>query len=363
MRSSQSPHGAHNFEMKTSRGRLHLPAWIARTLRWLWTGIRRVAQFLLITWGTLAIFYSNLPWAWARDVLALAFAAFSVWALWVARHQKLQRLFAVAFGVVAVWWICIPPSQDRPWRPEVAVVPRATIDGDRVTFTGFRNFKYRSRDDFAVRYERREVSLSHLVSIDLFISYWKIGPIAHTFLSFNFDDDTPPVCISIETRPEVGEGFNPLASMFKQFELIYVVGDERDIVLVRTNCRNEDVFLYRIRSTPEAVRRLFRIYLERMNMLADRPEWYHLLSNNCTLNIIRYMRAAGAPHGRFDHRFLLNGLIDRYVYGAGVVDTSLGFEELRSRSHINDVARSVGDADDFSAQIRASLPVPAGNPP
>src|SRR4029453_6233453 len=118
------------------------------------------------------------------------------------------------------------------------------------------------------------------------------------------------VCVSIETRPEIGEGFDPIASMFKQFELIYVVGDERDIVRARTAQRGEEGFLYRIRAAPDAVRRLFRIYLDRINQLADHPEWYHLLSNNCTLNIIRYSRAAGGQHSRFEFRHLLNGLID-----------------------------------------------------
>ena len=106
-----------------------------------------------------------------------------------------------------------------------------------------------ARDDFTVRYEEREVSISHLTSLDFFVSYWKKGPVGHTFLSFNFDN-APPLCISIETRPEVGEGFSPIASLFKQFELIYVVGDERDIVRVRTNYRNEDVYLYRILTSP-----------------------------------------------------------------------------------------------------------------
>jgi hypothetical protein len=165
--------------------------------------------------------------------------------------------------------------------------------------------------------------------------------------------------MSIEARPEVGEGFNALATMFKQYELIYVVGDERDIVRVRTDYRNEDVFLYRIRATPEGARRLFRVYLDRINELADRPEWYHLLKNNCTLNILRHARrAAGVGRGRFDYRYLLNGLIDRYLYGEGVIDTSLDFEELRRRSHINDTARAAGDAKDFSARIRSSLPAP-----
>ena len=116
-------------------------------------------------------------------------------------------------------------------------MPQAFIDGDRVRLTGVRNFEYRARDDFTVRYEERVISLSHLTGIDFYVSYWSEGPVAHTFLSFIFDN-APPLSISIETRPEVGEGFAPIASLFKQFELIYVVGDERDIVGVRTNYRH-----------------------------------------------------------------------------------------------------------------------------
>src|SRR4029453_15415478 len=105
--------------------------------------------------------------------------------------------------------------------PEVAVMPRAFIDGDRVRITGVRNFEYRSRDDFTVRYEEREVSVSHLTSLDSYLSSWREGPLGPTFLSFYFDN-APPLSISIETRPEIGEGFAPVASLFKQFELIYV---------------------------------------------------------------------------------------------------------------------------------------------
>ena len=337
-----------------------LPGWIARPCRWCWAAFRHLSLLLLILWASMAIHYSNLPWAWARTTLAMAFAAFAVAAVWVMRRRAMKWAFVVAFAIVVIWWTCIPPSHDRPWRREVAVLPRAVfIDDDRVRLTGVRNFNYRSVDDFDARYEDREIRISRMVSVDLFISYWKVGPVAHTFVSFNFDDGTPPVCISIETRPEVGEAFDPLASMFKQFELIYIVGDERDIVRLRTDYRNEEVFLYRIRATPAGVQRLFRIYLDRINYLAEHPEWYRLLSNNCTLNIIRYARAAGAPHGRFNHRHLLNGFIDRYVYGAGIVDTSLGFEELRRRSHITATARAAGNVADFSTQIRASLPVPS----
>ena len=81
------------------------------------------------------------------------------------------------------------------------------------------------------------------------MSYWSEGLVGHTFLSFIFDN-APPLSISIETRPEVGEGFDPIASLFKQFELIYVVGDERDLVGVRTNHRRETVYLYRLNTRP-----------------------------------------------------------------------------------------------------------------
>jgi len=256
-------------------------------------------------------------------------------------------------GVVA-WWISISPSHDRQWRPEVAVMPRAYIDGDRMRLTGVRNFEYRTRDDFTVRYEEREVSLSHLTALDFYVSYWSEGLVGHTFLSFMFDN-APPLSISIETRPEVGEGFAPIASLFKQFELIYVVGDERDLVGVRTNHRHETVYLYRLNASADDERRLLLVYLARINELADRPEFYHLLSNSCTINIVRYMNAAGRV-GRFDIRHLLNGLIDSYLYHSGRVDTSLPFDELRRRSLINGAAHAADGAPDFSERIRASLP-------
>src|SRR5262245_57011784 len=313
-------------------------SWLLSPVRWVLAGLGFLGRLLLVTWATLAIYYSNLPWAWSRLALAIAFAGFSLWALWLTRRPRMRWVFLGLFAAVVVWEISIPPSHDRPWRPEVAVLPRAVVDGDRVRLTGVRDFDYRSVDDFTVRYIEREVSLSHLTTVNLFISYWWPGPIAHTFVSFNFDNE-PPVCISIEARPEVGEGFSPVASMFKQFELIYVVGEERDLVRVRTNFRGEEVFLYQIRASPEGVRRLLLIYLDRINELADRPEWYHLLKNNCTINIVRYANAAGRV-GRWDIRHLLNGWIDRYLFEAGAVDTSLPFEELRARSRINDAARA-----------------------
>jgi len=235
-----------------------LRKFLSRSFGWLIAAIWFLCRAALVTWATLAIYYSNLPWTGMRLALAAAFAALTIWAIWFSRQRRMSVIAIVLFLGVAVWWITIRPSHDRHWRPEVAVMPRAFIDGDRVRLTGVRNFDYRTRDDFTVRYEEREVLLSHLTALDFYVSYFMAGPVGHTFLSFIFDN-APPLSISIETRPEVGEGFAPIASLFKQFELIYVVGDERDLVGVRTNYRHEAVYLYRLNTSPDDARRLLLV--------------------------------------------------------------------------------------------------------
>lgn len=328
--------------------------WLRKIPGWLLRGSKFLVLALVVAWGSLALYYSTLPWAGLRIALAVAFAAFGIWALWLTKRPRMRWAFAALYLVVLVGWSFIEPSHDREWRKDVAVMPRATIDGDRVHITGVRNFDYRSRDDFTVRYEEREVSLSSLVALDFFISYWMPGPVGHTFVSFIFDD-APPLNISIETRPEAHEGFDPLASLFKQYELIYVVGEERDIVGVRTNFRGEDVYFYRLRIPAEGARQLLQVYLERINELADEPEFYHLLSNSCTVNIVRYANLAGRQ-GDFDFRHYLNGWVDQYLYDMRLMKAQLPFSELRRRSRISPSTEPADDAGQFAQHIRESVP-------
>jgi hypothetical protein len=328
-------------------------------LRWLIAGIKFLVEILVATWTTLAIYFSNLPWPALRLGLAVAFAVFAIWVFWLSRRQRMMAMAIALVLVVFAWYLTITPSQDRNWRPEVAVMPRAFIDGDHVRITGVRNFDYRSRNDFTAHYEERELDLSHLTGLDFFVSYWSEGPVAHTFVSFIFDN-AAPLSISIETRPEVGRGFEPIASMFKQFELIYVVGEERDLVGLRAIHRQETVYLYQLNASLADARRLLLVYLARINELADRPEFYNLFTNSCTINIIRYANAAGRQ-GRLDIRHIFNGLIDGYLYRSGRVDTTLPFAELRRRSLINEDVEAADGAPEpeFSQRIRTSLPLVA----
>ncbi|WP_027469811.1 Lnb N-terminal periplasmic domain-containing protein [Deefgea rivuli] len=344
------------MKIMQSRFAQRLLTWIHTPTSWLFAILVFLCAFGLVAWGSLALYWSNLPWSELRVVAAAVFALFGIWALWLTCKSKMRFVFAALFLLVLAYWWMIPASHQREWQTDVAVMPRAVIDGDRVLLKNVRNFHYTGRDEFTVKYEDREVLLSHLTGVDFFISYWMKGPVGHTFVSFIFDN-APPVSISIETRPETHEGFDPLASMFKQFELIYVVGDERDIVGVRTNHRKEDVFLYPVKVSAESARALFLVYLERINELADRPEWYNLLSNNCTLNIVRYANRVGRADD-FNIRHLLNGWIDAYLFNAGFLDTDLPFDEFRRLSHINEAAQAAEGAPDFSERIRAHLPRP-----
>lgn len=326
----------------------------ARLFFWLIAAIGFLGRLLLVAWATLAIYYSNLPWPAARLAVAVAFAMFAIFAFWFSRSRRMPAIAMALFLGVVAWWIAIPASHDRNWRPEVAVMPRAVFSGDNVHLTGVRNFDYRSRNDFTERWEERDIQLSHVTGLDFYVSYFTEGPVGHTFVSFLFDN-AQPLSISIETRPEVGEGFAPVASLFKQFELIYLVGEERDIVGVRTNHRPEPVYLYHLNTSAADTRRLLLVYLKRINELADHPEFYNLLTNSCTINIVRYANAAGRGGG-FDIRHYLNGLVDAYLYESGRIDTSLPFDELRRRSLINEAANAAEGASDFPQRIRASLP-------
>jgi hypothetical protein len=177
---------------------------------------------------------------------------------------------AGAIALVAVWELTIPPSNTGDWQPKVAEMPYAEIDGDRVVIHNFRNFDYFSKTDFHPQWETKTVQLSNLRTVDFFTNFWGPKLICHTFVSF---DSGPAgyVCISIETRTKKNQGYSAIAVLYRQYELYYVIGDERDIVRLRTNYRLEDVYLYHlIPATPERSRALFLDYVKSANELHER---------------------------------------------------------------------------------------------
>jgi hypothetical protein len=232
----------------------------------------------------------------------------------------------------------------------------AEINGDEVTFHNVRNCEYRTETDFTPRWETRKVRISELTGLDLPITYWGSPWMAHPIASFQFAD-APPVCFSIETRKEMGESYSAIGGLYRQFELIYIVADERDVVRLRTNYRQgEEVYFYRLTLNPDQVRERFSDYLEAVNRLHKRPRWYNAITTNCTTSIRD--QHASARRTAWNWRVLLNGKMDESMFAHGTFVTGgLPFEELKKRSQINAVARAANDAPDFSQRIRADLPL------
>lgn len=308
----------------------------------------------MVCWAGMAIFYSNLP-AGIRPFASALFVVGSLAAFVLVRpHQRSVLGFLVLFALLLVWWLKIPPSNNREWQPDVAVLPYVVFAGDQVTVHNIRNAEYRSVTDYTVRHYDATYDLKELQSVDNYLVYWGSPVIAHTMMSFGFRDGRY-LCFSIETRKRKGQGYSSIKGFFKQYELTYVVADERDVVRLRTNYRHEDVYLFRLKASRELIRKVFIDYLKEVNKLRVRPEWYNALTNNCTANI-RGHTAPYNPRGEWDWRIIANGYADRFMYEEGVVDQRLPRAELKERSRINSKANAVGSAADFSTRIREGLP-------
>jgi hypothetical protein len=306
-------------------------------------------------WSTAAIYYSNLP---ADSLRLLAAGAFAIGVVvlfvrvrpvWLA-----QCIFLAAFAGIVAWFWWTPPSNNRDWQPDVAVLPYAEINGDTVAIHNIRNCDYRSETDYTVRHYDKTFDLAKLRSVDLYLVTWGSPNIAHTMVSFGFGGGNY-VCFSIETRKTKGQDYSAVKGFFRQFELTYIVADERDVVRVRTNYRQgEEACLYRLRVTSEQGRELFLDYVRRVNELHERAEWYNALTDNCT-TAIRAQRAA-ADRAPWNWRLLLNGRLDELLYERGTIATNLPFPELKQLSHINARARAADKDSDFSTRIREKLP-------
>ncbi|MDF0666092.1 MAG: DUF4105 domain-containing protein [Nitrospira sp.] len=311
-----------------------------------------------IAWASLALWIDGPSNPTLSAIFSITFAVGCI-ALLILFRPFTRAVLVSAMGLVLVvaWWSQIAPRQDRNWTPDVARLSRATIEGSRVTIENVRNFEYRSETDFTDKWETRTYDLDRLRGFDMFLSFWGPTLIAHTIASWEFDD-TPPLAISIETRKEKGESYDALRGFFRQFELYYVVADERDVIGVRANQRGERMYLYRLRVPQERARALLLDYLEEINRLAEQPEWYNALIHNCTTSIRVHGQHIG--EGRpWDSRILLNGRLDELGYERGRLDTSLPFPELKKRSEITEKAKAAGLSPDFSRLIREGLPDPS----
>ncbi len=330
-----------------------------RRLHWLGAGFSWLMLAGMTLWAAAALYFdlsfSRLP------LLTPIFYLAVIAALAYVAKARLAKM-AVCLGgflIVLTCWLSLKPSNNHLWQLNDSQTPWSEIDGDRVTIHNFRNCYYRHAAEFTCEWLTKTVFLSQLRGIDLFMDYWGSPWIAHPIVSFQFGGDDY-VAASIEARYQAGQSYSPIRSFFRQFTIVYVLANERDLIRLRTNYRSgEDVYLYHMVASPEWARLLFLQYLQQANDLRDHPRWFNAATDNCTTNMFAQMAAAGrlpAGSSRYAWWILLNGRAPEMLYRGGNFAGNLPFPELKRQALINPVASTLDDAPDFSRRIRVNRP-------
>lgn len=316
-----------------------------------------VATVAVAAWGGLAIWFQidgAVRWA-AFAVVLLAAALMIGLAIRGARAGGWAPLLAGVL-VLGLWWSSILPSNDRDWAPDVARGVTAQVEGREVTVHNVRDFDWRSEDEGEERWQTRRYNLDDLTSLDLISSTWGMPGIAHTLMSFGFRDGRHLV-FSAEIRRERGEAFSEIGGLFKEFELVLIAADERDIIRLRTNMRGEEVSLFPLNLTPQQREELFLSYLDLGNELAYTPRFYQTVTTNCTTVIFKLARLE-EPGLPLDWRIVLSGYLPGYLQEIGLIDPIRPLEEVEAQARISERAKAAGDAEDFSARIRSPQMAP-----
>lgn len=326
-------------------------------------GIILIAVVALIVvgmtgWGALFLYCLGLPGP-LRLTLAAAFVLGVIASFVLLRNRRHALLiFAVACAALLTWYFSRRPSNDRNWAPSVAVLPTATVNGDLIEIKNIRNFDYRTAAEFTPRYYDKTFDLTKLESADLICVYWGMPAIAHVMASFGFGGDDF-VAFSIEMRNEEGEANSMLRSFFRNYELICIAADERDVIRVRTNYRSphEQAYLFRTRLPIEDQRKVFLNYVQTIDELSRTPQWYNTIDDNCTTGVLKQTRGY-KRRARYNWKILLSGYADEDAYELGMLDTSIPLAELRARGLVNKRAQAANQSADFSLRIREGVPLP-----
>ncbi|QDE82780.1 DUF4105 domain-containing protein [Myxococcus xanthus] len=311
-----------------------------------------------VTWAALALALTGAGPEGAHGGRALGAVLLAAGAVvaW-RRHSQRAALSVIGVGCVAIWgWTqTVRPATQADWAPDLTRSARAVVEGPHVTLHDVRDFRYRTTSDwdaswYSATYDTRELTGAWFI-VEPFSGVWGA---AHTMVSFGFADGRYLV-FSVEVRREKGETFSALGGLFRQFELTYVVGDERDLVQLRSNHRKDDVYLYPVDASKERITRFFLDMVARMNALHEKPEFYDTLTNNCTTNLVRHLEKVSQSQVPYDHRTLLPAFSDALAYELELIDRDAPLEQVRKRYHINARAQAADGRPDFSRRIREPL--------
>lgn len=274
--------------------------------------------------------------------------------------KKLSYLFYAGFAIALGVFFALTPSNQRDWLPENAQMLdfKLANDGKTITLYNVRNFDWHSKTDYRPNWETRQYDLDKLQSLDLIASYWMGDKIAHTLVSFGFSDGQR-VAFSIEIRKEQGEDFSTFGGFFRNYELLIIAADEKDIIYTRSNVRHEDVYIYPLVVPQTDLKPLFLAYANKARALKNKPEWYNSLTNNCTtamyplfnsLHLIPFEK-------KWDYRWIESGHFPDYLYEQNLVSHKFDFATWHNKAYINPKSDKFSNdnpisSSDYSALIR-----------
>jgi len=324
-----------------------------RVLRAIGIAIMWFILALLTLWAVAAL-YVDLRIPALRIPVTLIYVVGIITILFKLKRSWAAALCFAGFCSVLAWWLALKPSNDGNWQPDSDRTAWAEMDGDRVTIHNLRNCDYRTETDYTNCWSDRILYLSQIRAADFFLTNWGIPFASHPIVSFQ-SGDNEHVAFSIEARYKAGQAYSTILGFFRQFGLIFVAADERDVIRLRTNYRkDEEVYLYRVHVQPEVARAMFLTYVAYLNKLKDHPEWYNELTRNCTTTLDKQLAANVNNPQPWNYQFILNGTLDELLYDRGrLVTGGLPFPELKQREHINPAAQAADHSPDFSALIRA----------
>jgi len=265
--------------------------------------------------------------------------------------MEIISLLFLFFGAI---WARRKPSNHKNWSPDQKVLPYAKINGDVAHVYNIRNFKYKTEDNYNKEYYNKEFNLSEIKS-----AYYILEPfrgcrgVAHTFLSFEFKNNKF-IAISVEIRKKKGDKFSAIKGLFRGFEIMYVIGDERDLIGLRANHRKDPVHVYPLKISQEKTRDLFLDMLERANKLKEKPEFYNTITNTCLTNIIKHTHKVSKKRIPYGLKIFLPEKSDHLLHKFDFLDTKLTIEKARKKFLINDLAKKYADDPDFSVKIRSN---------
>ncbi|MCE8038440.1 DUF4105 domain-containing protein [Halomonas sp. MCCC 1A11062] len=283
------------------------------------------------------------------SLVALVLVMLGAQGIWPASVVLLLLLAALL-----IWWFRLQPTHDRPWSADVVHLATGEVRGDRLTLHHVRDFDWHTRDEADEHWEERSYDLERLDSVDMIVSSWGRPGVAHVMISFGFEGERF-VLFSVEVRRLKGERFSEIGGFFRQYELAIVAADERDAVGLRTKVRGERVSIYRLHMSRRAMRSLLLAYVDEANALVESPRFYNTITANCTSLIFDMARGIGARLP-FDYRLLVTDRLPGYAFKVGGLWPGHSLPELEAGGRIDERARQVHRAPDFSQRIREGVP-------